>query len=199
MVGIKPASREDLATVAGALGAAFAEDPIFTWMIGRTDNIQPRLEVLFGAIAKQVLRRPDHLTFVSEDGTGAAIWHPIDKWKVPPLELLRAMPGVVSAMRARVPVMIGALNSIEKNHPTEPHYYLEMLGTRPENQSKGVGSAMVSVMLERCDAEGVPAYLESSNPRNIPFYARHGFEVRDTINVGKGAPTVTTMWREPRS
>ena len=52
-------------------------------------------------------------------------------------------------------------------------------------------------MLERCDAEGMPAYLESSNVRNLPFHARHGFEVTGEIEVGKGAPVVTTMWRRP--
>lgn len=49
-----------------------------------------------------------------------------------------------------------------------------------------------------CNEEGLPAYLESSNPRNIAFYARHGFEVREEVECGKGAPVCTTMWREPR-
>ena len=53
-------------------------------------------------------------------------------------------------------------------------------------------------MLDRCDAEGMPAYLESSNVRNVPFYGRHGFEVTGEIDLGKGAPTVTAMWRNPR-
>ena len=83
-------------------------------------------------------------------------------------------------------------------HPTEPHYYLEVLGTRKDGQSKGIGSSVINAVLERCDEEGVPAYLESSNPRNIPFYARHGFESTDEIVCGKGAPTVTAMWRDPR-
>jgi GNAT superfamily N-acetyltransferase len=65
-------------------------------------------------------------------------------------------------------------------------------------QSKGIGSAVLGAMLERCDTEGMPAYLESSNLRNVPFYARHGFEATGEIVVGKGAPTVTAMWRTPR-
>ena len=65
-------------------------------------------------------------------------------------------------------------------------------------QSKGVGSAVIRHMLERCDAEGLPAYLESSNLRNVPFYARHGFVSTGEIVVGKDAPTVTAMWRDPR-
>jgi GNAT superfamily N-acetyltransferase len=94
--------------------------------------------------------------------------------------------------------MIGAFNAVEKVHPKEEHYYLEALGTRQDMQSKGVGSAMIRHMLDRCDTEGMPAYLESSNPRNVPFYARHGFEKTGEIVAGKGAPTVTAMWRDPR-
>jgi GNAT superfamily N-acetyltransferase len=94
--------------------------------------------------------------------------------------------------------MIGALTTIEKVHPTEPHYYLEVLGTRQGQQSKGVGSSVITVVLDRCDQEGLPAYLESSNPQNVPFYARHGFEISGEIDCGKGEPVVTAMRREPR-
>ena len=87
---------------------------------------------------------------------------------------------------------------MEKIHPTEPHYYLEVLGTKQGLQGKGIGSAVMSDVLARCDGEGLPAYLESSNPRNIPFYARHGFEVRDLVPRPEGAPPLTPMWREPR-
>ena len=90
------------------------------------------------------------------------------------------------------------LGTMEKVHPREPHYYLEAIGTRQAAQGKGVGSAVMSVMLERCDREGIPAYLESSNPRNIPLYARHGFEVRDPVPLPAGAPVLTPMWRDPR-
>ena len=94
--------------------------------------------------------------------------------------------------------MVSALTAVEKVHPKEEHYYLEVLGTHQDKQSKGIGTAVISHMLDRCDAEGMPAYLESSNPRNIPFYARHGFESTSEIVLGKGAPTVTAMWRNPR-
>ena len=68
------------------------------------------------------------------------------------------------------------LGDLEKLHPSEPHYYLEFIGTDPAHQGKGMGTQLITPMVERCDTEGVPAYLESSNLRNVPFYARHGFE-----------------------
>jgi GNAT superfamily N-acetyltransferase len=156
------------------------------------------MRVFFDTFLKINLSKPEHLVFVSDDGSGAAIWQPVGKWKVPPTELLRGLPAMLRAFRMRTPAMMSALTAIEKVHPTEEHYYLEVLGTRKDRQSKGTGSAVINAVLERCDEEGLPAYLESSNPRNIPFYARHGFEVREEISCGKGAPVATAMWREPR-
>jgi hypothetical protein len=52
--------------------------------------------------------------------------------------------------------------------------------------------------LERCDAEGMPAYLENSNTRNLPFYLRHGFEVMSETRLPFDGPPLWFMWREPR-
>ena len=87
---------------------------------------------------------------------------------------------------------------MERVHPPAPHYYLHTLGTRRVSQGHGVGSAVLAPMLDRCDREGVPAYLESSNPRNVAFYARHGFETQGRVPLPDGAPPITRMWREPR-
>ena len=200
MATIRSATAAERATIAGALASAFSDDPLFTWMAkaGPDRPLEPKMRRMFDAILKIDLAKPDHLVFVDEDGLGAAIWRHPNKWKVPNGDLFRAMPGMLRAFGTRIPTMIGALTAIEKVHPKDEHYYLEVLGTRKDMQSKGVGSAVMAAMLERCDAEGLPAYLESSNPRNIPFYARHGFETTSEISVGKGAPTVTAMWRNPR-
>jgi GNAT superfamily N-acetyltransferase len=198
VVAIRTATAADRQQLATALASAFSEDPLFGWMVGPKAPLEARMHVFFDVFLKQNLRRPEHLVFISEDGTGGAIWQPVDKWKVPPADLMRAFPAIVRAFRGRVPAMMGALNAIERQHPKEPHYYLEVLGTQKDRQSTGIGSAVMTAMLERCDEEGLPAYLESSNPKNIPFYARHGFEVREEVSCGKGAPVATTMWREPR-
>lgn len=200
MPTIRPATAADRATLASALASAFSEDPLFTWMAGAGPGkpLEPKLRLMFEAFLRNDLTRPEHLVFMSDDGTGGAIWKAPKKWKLPAGDLVRAMPAMLRAFGTRMPRMIGAINAIEKMHPTAEHYYLEALGTRKDVQSKGIGSAMISHLLERCDAEGLPAYLESSNVRNVPFYARHGFESTGEIVCGKGAPTVTAMWREPR-
>jgi GNAT superfamily N-acetyltransferase len=91
------------------------------------------------------------------------------------------------------------LAAVEHVHPTPPHYYLAVLGTRPDRQGMGIGSSLLRPVLDRCDAEGVGAYLESSKERNVPFYRRHGFEVTTALRLPGGGPTVWPMWRSPRT
>jgi len=83
------------------------------------------------------------------------------------------------------------------SHIREPHWYLGILGTRPDQQGKGLGSRVLSPVLARCNRDGSLAYLESSKESNIPFYQRHGFEVTGEIRVPDG-PTLWAMRREPR-
>jgi GNAT superfamily N-acetyltransferase len=201
MSTIRSATVADRAALADSLASAFSEDPLFTWMAGAAPgtSVEPKLRIIFDAFLKPEVVRPEHLVFTDEDRIGVAIWKPPNRWKTANSDMLRALPAMLRGLGTKMPRMIGAFNAIEKVHPKEEHYYLEALGTRQDMQSKGVGSSMIRHMLDRCDREGVPAYLESSNLRNVPFYARHGFETTGEIVVGKGAPTVTAMWREPRS
>lgn len=198
MPDVRKAGIADSATMAATLASAFAADPVCCWMCGQRDSEQ-RMTPFWRSLARTGLGKADHEIYVSDDGSSAAVWRGIDQWKLPPLEVARALPAMVSSLRLRLPLALQLLSAMEKVHPTEPHYYLEFLGTRSDRQSKGGGSAVMSVMLERCDTEGVPAYLESSNPRNIPFYARHGFVERGRVEAPKGGPTLATMWREPRA
>ena len=186
--------------LADSLASAFAEDPLFAWMAGAapTRALEPKVRIVFDVFVKLEFERDDHLVFTDDAGIGVAIWKAPNKWKMSTGDMFRALPAMLRALGTKTPRMISAFNAIEKVHPKEEHYYLEALGTRQDMQSKGVGSAVIRHMLDRCDAEGLPAYLESSNVRNVPFYARHGFVSTGEIVVGKDAPTVTAMWRDPR-
>jgi GNAT superfamily N-acetyltransferase len=90
-----------------------------------------------------------------------------------------------------------AVREIERHHPVLPHYYLSVIGTDPDQQGGGVGSALLGPVLSRCDADGVAAYLECSKESNVSFYARHGFTVTDKVHLPAGPP-LWFMWREPR-
>jgi ribosomal protein S18 acetylase RimI-like enzyme len=80
----------------------------------------------------------------------------------------------------------------------EPSFYLFILGTDAERQSRGLGAALLERVLTICDEQGLAAHLESSNPRNIPFYERHGFEVIAEHVLGEDGPLICPMRRPPR-
>ena len=82
-------------------------------------------------------------------------------------------------------------------HPDEPHWYLPLIGVDPAQQNKGYGAALLKRSLIECDRGNKLAYLESTSPRNIPLYERHGFEVLTTIQVGN-SPPVSPMLRKPQ-
>jgi predicted GNAT family N-acyltransferase len=96
-----------------------------------------------------------------------------------------------------VPRGLRGLHLLESRHPREPHFYLQFAGVAPGRQGLGIGSALLRPVLDRCDAEAMPAYLEATSPRNRAFYERHGFEVTDELVYPKGPPT-WPMWRRPR-
>ncbi len=93
---------------------------------------------------------------------------------------------------------MGGLAAIEKKHPHAPHWYLLGLGVDPDLQGKGIGTQLMAPVLERCDREGTPAYLESSKERNVPLYERNGFRVTEEFRVPNGGPPIWMMWRDPK-
>jgi ribosomal protein S18 acetylase RimI-like enzyme len=82
--------------------------------------------------------------------------------------------------------------------PSKPHFYLVILGVQPDRQGVGLGSMLLSHTLSQLDALGMPAYLENSNPVNMPLYLRHGFRVIDEIKQ-YGGPSEWCMWRDPNA
>jgi ribosomal protein S18 acetylase RimI-like enzyme len=87
------------------------------------------------------------------------------------------------------------LKEVDKNHPTEAHYYLEYLGVEPGYQGLGFGSSILKHLGTKADEAGVGCYLENANPRNISFYLRCGFLIVGELEI-IGIPT-WFMWRPP--
>ncbi len=86
----------------------------------------------------------------------------------------------------------------EGSHPRrQPHYYLSLLGVHPRHRGEGLGMGLLAANLERIDAEGMPSFLESSNPANGQRYERLGYRQVGEFTTPDGEHTVATMWRDP--
>ncbi|MDT7570013.1 MAG: hypothetical protein QOE05_187 [Actinomycetota bacterium] len=185
--------------IAGAvLGRAFVDDPVFTWLLSGGARLERRLRLAFTAFAVGAKHKPEAKVLVTPEQTAASIWLPPGQWRAPVSEVVRQAPRLLSAYGLRVPRALSLLTRVEKNHPTEPHWYLEAIGTVPEARGRGVGPTVLTPVLDLCDEARLPAYLESSNPRNLSFYARHGFRAIPLFDLPKGCPVITPMWRDPR-
>jgi ribosomal protein S18 acetylase RimI-like enzyme len=93
-------------------------------------------------------------------------------------------------------VMAAVIEEMGRYHPEQPHWYLPFIGVDPAHQGHGLGAMLLHASLTRCDAAPLPAYLESTNPRNRPLYERHGFEAIGEIKVGD-CPPIVPMLRRP--
>jgi GNAT superfamily N-acetyltransferase len=94
--------------------------------------------------------------------------------------------------------VLQTFDRFEAAHPrSEPHYYLSLLGTHPDQRGRGLGMGLLAATLERIDTEAAPAFLESSNPINTPRYERLGFAICGEFELPEDGPSVTQMWRDP--
>lgn len=190
----------DREAVARDLAAAFAGDPVFQWFLrddSRRDEGRLKLfQLLTGAgLADGEILRP-------ASGGAASIWMPSTALGPSPFwEELRLLPTILAATGfARFGRMSAMRAAMDKNHPMDrEHAYLWFIGVAPEAQGMGVGSRLLAAGLERVDAQRLPAYLESSNPANVPLYRRFGFEVVGQIRPSPDAPALDAMWREARA
>jgi len=85
-----------------------------------------------------------------------------------------------------------------RQYAPEAHWYLFYLGVTPRRQGRGIGSALLQPVLARADAHQLPCYLETGVARNVPFYARHGFQVVAEGALPRGGPPLWAMVRAPR-
>jgi ribosomal protein S18 acetylase RimI-like enzyme len=187
----------DVPRLAEVLADAFVDDPLSKWLFNDDDGLRERLRRSFDALMRKVYLRKQH-TYTTDDLAGCAMWAPPGKWKLSVIQQLRMAP-VMMRLMSGTNLRNGArLNvQVEHAHPKDAHYHLSVLGVLPERQRGGVGSSLVSPILERADAERVLCHLETSKAENLAYYARFGFENNGELMLPPGAPSVWTMTRRP--
>jgi ribosomal protein S18 acetylase RimI-like enzyme len=192
-VAVRAASKSDEKAVVSTLTMAFSSDPAARWVYSQPHEYLanfPRFVKVFGG--KAFAHGTAHLV---EGYSGAALWLPPGVHANED-ELTRILEQTVpDSVREDA---FDVFEEMGRYHITEPHWYLPMIGIDVPFQGRGYGSALLRHALTRCDRDRLPAYLESSSPRNVPLYERHGFRVLGTIQVGS-SPEIYPMLRPPRA
>jgi GNAT superfamily N-acetyltransferase len=177
------------------LAAAFGDDPVMQWMVPDPAD-RPAAMLRFFRAFTEAIGRHEQIS-ITRDGAGTALWlppgtHPVDESNAEAFgEAVASVAGFELDRLAEFDERTGA------SHPSEPNWYLNLLGVVPERQGEGIGSALLGPALARCDREGLGAYLEATTLRNRALYERHGFETIGELRFTDG-PTLWPMWRAPR-
>jgi ribosomal protein S18 acetylase RimI-like enzyme len=186
------ASALDEASIIEVLVRANWEDPAARWVWPDSQQFLTHFPSFVRAFGGKAFT---HGSAYYVDGyVGAALWLPPD---VHPDEnaLIALLQQTVSGQIQKD--FFPVLEQMGSYHPIEPHWYLPLMGVDPSQQGKGFGSALLQHTLMQFDRDNKLAYLESSNPRNIPLYKRHGFELLGTIQIGT-SPSIAPMLRRPK-
>jgi ribosomal protein S18 acetylase RimI-like enzyme len=196
---VRAAGRHEAAVLGEVLADAFAEDPVFAWLIpSQVRSRDDRLRTFFTSMSRGYLRQGKPC-YVTADASAAALWAAPGSWSMPLSQIvLEAAPSGL-AFRGRLLRALRTQLQVERLHAgrTRPHWYLGYLGTRHDRQGLGLGTQLLREVLAPLDADGVPAYLESSNERNLALYERNGFRVVGELQALGRGPTIWRMWREP--
>jgi ribosomal protein S18 acetylase RimI-like enzyme len=197
--GPRLAVQADIPEMRDALVQAFLEDPVVAWVYPDTATRAKYLPEWYEIMLAAGLRCGHTYTVSSRQAV--AVWSPpavphMVEWDRGGVEIADMMS---RHLAGRTKYVLDGLMKIETAHPHDvPHFYLAMLGTLPAAQGKGMAGALLDDVLERCDREGWPSYLETSREQNVHFYERRGFRVTSEIQLPDDGPPIWFMWRESR-
>jgi GNAT superfamily N-acetyltransferase len=189
---ITRAEPDRVPVLAAVLARSFADDPMIRWPF-HDRLVDARAEPLFAAILAEY-QRVD-MVWEAGDGAGVAVWIPpgsdagLEQMNVATRD---AIPPLTDDGAERYHAFWGWL---ESHIPAEPHWMLDMVGVDPARQGQGIGGALIRHGLDLADRDGVPAFLETGNPRNVPSYERLGFRVTDEGDAPGGGPHIWFMRR----
>ncbi len=194
------ATESDKEHVIDCLSAAFATDPVMSW-IGRRDAKRDKGRRAMFSFLVGTLGIPGHELWTADDYSTAALWVPPERadLKLPWWEELKMFPTIISfTSLSGLGRVVAFRKAADAHHPKKRHFYLMTIGVDPRFQGQGLGSALLDANLAMIDAKGLPSYLESSNEKNVPLYKRHGYEVINEFRPTPDAPPLWGMWREAK-
>ena len=167
---------------------AFSSDPVARWTYPDAEQYLAHFPAVVRAFGGNAFAKGtgEHVA----DFAGAALW--LSPGVQPDHDALGTIMRE-SLPAARLTEVVSVFEQMAGYHPSEPRWYLPLIGVDPLHQRKGYGSALLGHALRRCDLEHTPAYLESTNPANASLYERHGFKALGTIQRGSSPPIVPML------
>lgn len=189
---VRSATAAEADRVINVMMLAFSRDPVTRWAWPDGHTLVTHYPAFVRAFGGKAFEHDS--AFRTADFAGVSLWLP------PGVESdAERMAALLETTveKHRLPQLYAFVEQMGRHHPTEPHWYLPLIGCDPAQQGRGIGGTLMRHALARIDGDGLPAYLESSNAANVPLYQRHGFEVTGTIQVD-GGPPMFPMWRAGR-
>ncbi|MGW3495521.1 GNAT family N-acetyltransferase [Streptomyces sp. NPDC001020] len=189
----KTATIDDAPLISRTLARAFDDDPMMRGFFTEGASREAAMGRYFTTI---FTRQYVHHAVCERTDSAAAFW-------VPPEAQAKAVPDaetvqeLLNILGDRAPLFRDTIETVAKHTPQEPHWYLALIGADPAAQGQGHGAALLRSGLAKADEAGLPAYLESSKPSNLPFYEHFGFTVREELRLPENGPVLWAMWREP--
>jgi GNAT superfamily N-acetyltransferase len=177
------------------MARAFLEDPFVSYLVPGHDRRAGKLPAMFALLYR--LARRYNACDVTANVESAAIWRPPGAWHIPLWQYVTNGPQLLGIFGGNTLRALAAMDTMERRHPREPHWYLQAIGTDPAFQGRGYGGVLLRHRLSLIDAAGLPAYLEASKEANVPLYANFGFILTGEIAIRNG-PILYPMWREAR-
>lgn len=185
----------DVEALARALAAAFADDPVFSWLLPDAGRRPDRLRRFF-ALEVGGIVLPSGTAWMSPARSGACLELPPGRWRMPlRLQALHA-PHFARVFGRSLPRALITITKMERLHLREPHFYVPYVGVAPEAQGAGLGTRLLGRTCERADGGRLPTYLEATSERNAALYERLGFQHLGPFTV-LGSPPLWPMRRPP--
>ena len=200
---LTPLDRTHVGKAGATLAIAMSNDPIYRHIVP-DDERRHRWLVAFMTDLLAMLHPLGHVYGVGTgDVEGVIALSPPGRHRLP----IRRAAGFALANVLRRPsrrptwrsLVAGAriMMAVEGAHPTNPHWYLWILGVAPSAQGKGIGRRLIESAIGLAEADGHPLYLETTNKRNIELYEHFGFCVQQRVAYDGSAPPTWTMIRHP--
>ena len=194
----RPATSADVPAVAACLASAFFNDPLWGhWNFPAERTRARQMDEFMRFWAATAVRDP--WVWMTDACEAVAVWHPPGEPELTPEQEGELWPLLDRMFGKRAGELRALFDQFDEHHPQdEPHFYLSWWATHRDHAGRGVGTALIRENLAEIDARGLPAFLESTNPVNLPRYEALGFERRGEFGL-RGGPVITTMWRSAAS